>query len=184
MADTIAKDEANKMNAQGKDTTAMDEVSQSKLNADSLDLPASGGGDTIDNSYASSKNEPVPVLKDEEPVEQPNDAIDPDSDKALGKLISLNLLPRYQQALMALVENKWNSKRLILVAERDEKEAIDKSNILKGDRTRHATKPAGTYREPGDEEGLPGPDDGTSNVRGPGVEGAYDNKPDASTPFV
>ncbi|EON64891.1 hypothetical protein W97_04125 [Coniosporium apollinis CBS 100218] len=46
----------------------------------------------------------------------------------------------------------------------DDKEAIDQSNIVEG-RTRGATKPAGTYQEPGDEEGLPGPDDGTSNVR-------------------
>lgn len=79
----------------------------------------------------------------------------------------------------------WNDARrkLILVPELDEKEAIDKSNILKGDRTRHATQPKGTYREPGDTEGLP-ENDGTSNVRGPGVEGAYDNKPDAPAPFV
>jgi hypothetical protein len=47
--------------------------------------------------------------------------------------------------------------------EQDEAEAIDESNIIKG-RTRHA-KPTGTYREPGDEEGLPGPDDGTSSTR-------------------
>lgn len=45
---------------------------------------------------------------------------------------------------------------------KDEDEAIDKSNII-GDRTRGA-KPAGSYSEPGDEEGLPGPDDGTSAV--------------------
>jgi hypothetical protein len=45
---------------------------------------------------------------------------------------------------------------------RDDNEAIDKSNIIDG-RTRGA-KPAGGYREPGDEEGLPGPDDGTSSV--------------------
>jgi hypothetical protein len=43
------------------------------------------GGDTVDNSYASSRNEPVPVLKDEVPVEQPNDTRNPDSDKALGE---------------------------------------------------------------------------------------------------
>ncbi|KAH7357112.1 hypothetical protein BKA65DRAFT_534847 [Rhexocercosporidium sp. MPI-PUGE-AT-0058] len=79
------------------------------------------GGDTVDNSYASGNNEPVPVLKDEKPVEQPNDRRNPDSDEAL---------------------------------EQDEREAIDKSNILKGDRTRHA-KPAGTYQEPSDEQGLP-----------------------------
>jgi hypothetical protein len=44
---------------------------------------------------------------------------------------------------------------------RDENEAIDKSNIIEGERTRGA-KPSGGYREPGDEEGLPGPEDGTS----------------------
>lgn len=33
-----------------------------------------------------------------------------------------------------------------------------------GIKTRHA-KPRGTYKEPEDEEGLPGPDDGTSAVR-------------------
>jgi len=48
--------------------------------------------------------------------------------------------------------------------ERDDKEAIDTDNIIDGGRTRGA-KPVGTYREPGDEEGLPGPDDGTSSTR-------------------
>jgi len=43
------------------------------------------GGDTVDNSYASGDKEPVAVLKDEEPVEQPNDKLNPDSDEALGK---------------------------------------------------------------------------------------------------
>ncbi|OCL09178.1 hypothetical protein AOQ84DRAFT_388365 [Glonium stellatum] len=47
---------------------------------------------------------------------------------------------------------------------RDENEAIDQSNIIES-HTRGATKKAGTYTEPGDEEGLPGPDDGTSTVR-------------------
>ncbi|KAI4109445.1 MAG: hypothetical protein L6R37_000602 [Teloschistes peruensis] len=42
----------------------------------------------------------------------------------------------------------------------DDKEAIDQSNII-GGRTRGA-KPSGGYTEPGDEEGLPGADDGTS----------------------
>ncbi|KXJ96136.1 hypothetical protein Micbo1qcDRAFT_201455 [Microdochium bolleyi] len=45
--------------------------------------------------------------------------------------------------------------------ERDEKDAIDESNII-DDRTRNA-KPTGTYAEPGDEEGLP-TDDGTSST--------------------
>ncbi|KAF3929696.1 hypothetical protein AA313_de0205292 [Arthrobotrys entomopaga] len=45
---------------------------------------------------------------------------------------------------------------------RDDQDAIDESNIMK-ERTRGA-KPRGEYREPGDEEGLPGPEDGTSSV--------------------
>ncbi|PQE04388.1 histone chaperone CHZ domain-containing protein [Rutstroemia sp. NJR-2017a BVV2] len=107
-------------------TNALNEYDKADTTTD--DIPQ--GGDTVDNSYATSKNEAVPVLTDETPVEQPNDTRDPDSDKAL---------------------------------EQDEAEAIDESNIIKG-RTRHA-KPTGTYREPGDEEGLPGPDDGTSSTR-------------------
>ncbi|KAM0268531.1 hypothetical protein ACHAQH_009970 [Verticillium albo-atrum] len=47
--------------------------------------------------------------------------------------------------------------------ERDDKDAIDTDNIL-DERTRSA-KPDGSYREPGDDEGLPGPEDGTSSGR-------------------
>ncbi|KAL9127761.1 MAG: hypothetical protein Q9217_003419 [Psora testacea] len=46
--------------------------------------------------------------------------------------------------------------------QQDDAEAIDQKNII-GGRTRGA-KPAGGYAEPGDEEGLPGPEDGNSNV--------------------
>lgn len=46
---------------------------------------------------------------------------------------------------------------------RDDAEAIDESNIISGGRTRGA-KPTGGYAEPGDEEGLPGPEDGTSSI--------------------
>jgi hypothetical protein len=49
---------------------------------ETMDIPQ--GGDTVDNSYAGKDGGPVPVLKDEEPVEQPDER-DPDSDKALGK---------------------------------------------------------------------------------------------------
>lgn len=42
---------------------------------------------------------------------------------------------------------------LILLAARDDAEAIDTDNIIDS-RTRGA-KPAGGYKEPGDEEGLP-----------------------------
>ena len=68
-----------------KDTTAMDEFQNQ--DSETMDVPQ--GGDTIDNSYASSKDEPVPVLKDSEPVEQPNDERNPDSDEALGKFLPL-----------------------------------------------------------------------------------------------
>ncbi|KAM6527195.1 hypothetical protein FSOLCH5_003266 [Fusarium solani] len=47
--------------------------------------------------------------------------------------------------------------------ERDDADAIDKSNII-DERTRGATKPGGTYKEPGDEEGLPD-DTGRSSNR-------------------
>jgi len=47
--------------------------------------------------------------------------------------------------------------------DRDDKDAIDESNIVDS-RTRGAAKKEGSYAEPGDEEGLP-TDDGTSAIR-------------------
>ncbi|KAF1348165.1 hypothetical protein BDV97DRAFT_356913 [Delphinella strobiligena] len=44
----------------------------------------------------------------------------------------------------------------------DEKEAIDESNII--DKKTRGAAPKGGYTEPGDEEGLPGPEDGTSAI--------------------
>lgn len=50
--------------------------------------------------------------------------------------------------------------------EKDDKEAINPDNILKNEpRTRHGGKKTVDYREPGDEEGLPGPEDGSSYLR-------------------
>lgn len=40
------------------------------------------------------------------------------------------------------------------ISERDDNEAIDKSNIIDG-RTRGAKPDGGSYREPGDDEALP-----------------------------
>ena len=45
---------------------------------------------------------------------------------------------------------------------KDDAEAINTDNIIDS-RTRGA-KAAGGYAEPGDEEGLPGPEDGTSST--------------------
>ncbi|KEF55892.1 uncharacterized protein A1O9_07472 [Exophiala aquamarina CBS 119918] len=117
-----------------------------KQYTDTDDIPQ--GGDTVDNSYTSRPDQKqVPVLKDETPVEQPNDARNPDSDEALGKHIYIL------------------SRRLLTsILAQDEAEAIDKVNIVKGGRTRGATKPAGTYRDPEGEADLPA-NDGTSAVR-------------------
>jgi hypothetical protein len=112
------------------------------------DIPT---GDVIDNDYKSrtGQNE-IPVQADDKPVEDPIDPETADSDATLGKSAHI----------------PWSSNTLLIPpTERDEKDAIDQSNIL-DERTRGATKSAGTYREPGDEEGLPGPEDGTSAVAG------------------
>lgn len=57
-----------------------------------------------------------------------------------------------------------SDKDVDILTARDDKDAIDQSNIL-DERTRGATAKQGTYREPGDEEGLGG-NDGRSAVAG------------------
>ncbi|KAI1209601.1 uncharacterized protein F4807DRAFT_460348 [Annulohypoxylon truncatum] len=52
-----------------------------------------------------------------------------------------------------LVDEK-KAETVELPLTRDDKEAIDTSNII-GERTRHARPLSGTYEMPGDEEGLP-----------------------------
>ncbi|KAK5991745.1 hypothetical protein PT974_07779 [Cladobotryum mycophilum] len=80
--------------------------------------PEAPEGQVKDNeSYLTSKNEPVPVQGDSAQFEDPIKAESADSDKQL---------------------------------EQDDKEAIDKSNIMK-DRTRGA-QPAGSYQEPSDDQ--------------------------------
>ena len=64
--------------------------------------------------------------------------------------------------------NERNTHSILPHTEKDEKEAMNPKNILKDQpRTRFGGRKPGNvnYREPGDEEGLPGPDDGTSYVR-------------------
>lgn len=125
-------------------TNANQEFSKQDTTTD--DIPQ--GGDTVDNSYASRPGQiSIPVLRDETPVEQPNDAHNPDSDQALSTYIQL--LAR---------------SLLTIVLGQDEAEAIDKHKILKGGRTRNATKPKGTYQDPEGEADLPENDE-TSAVR-------------------
>ena len=74
------------------------------------------------------------------------------------KLLVSILCRRFKTLLVFCIKRKLQGKSSLLIVmystERDEKEAIDKSNVLKGDRTRHA-KPIDTYKEPSDEQGLP-----------------------------
>ena len=57
------------------------------------DLPRDAPeGQVNDPSYKTSKNEAVPVIDDDEPVEDPIAAGDADSDKQLGKLPCLTQL--------------------------------------------------------------------------------------------
>lgn len=114
------------------------------------DIPA---GDVQDNDYKSRTGQSeIPVQSDDAPVEDPIDPANADSDAQLGKN-----------------PHSFDHLRMVQlthpVTEADDKNAIDSSNIIEGGRTRGATKQSGTYTEPGDEEGLPGPEDGTSRGR-------------------
>ena len=106
--------------------------------------------DVQDNDYVSrtGQKDHVPVQDDNAPVEDPIDEAEADTDKALGAL-ALHVLP----ANPAIAD---------CLAEKDDQDAIDKSNIVES-RTRGAAKTSGTYREPGDEEGIPDTD-GTSST--------------------
>lgn len=93
------------------------------------DIPQ--GGDTVDNSYSSRPGDIyIPVVKDEVPVEQPNEFTNPDSDEMLG-----------------MYRHRKKQHLTLKPAERDEADAIKKGSILKGGRTRRAAKPRGTYCE-------------------------------------
>ena len=96
-------------------------------------------GSVNDDSYATSRNETIPVQKDSDAVEDPIQAPDSNSDAQLGesKKSSFVSQPRY----------------LTVSTERDENDAIDQSNVM-GQRTRGA-KPGGSYSEGPDEDDLP-----------------------------
>ncbi len=109
----------------------------------------------MDNDYKSRTGQHhIPVQSDEAPVSDPIDPATADSDETLGKSLSV-LSPCLNLLFVWIVAN--------VVAAKDDSDAIDQSNII-GGRTRGA-KPSGGYTEPGDEEGLPGAEDGTSSTR-------------------
>lgn len=92
------------------------------------------------NDDYSTQGGEIPVQDDNAPIEEGVDAATADSDAQLGAY------PRRERSLIS-VANSGES-------ERDDNEAIDKSNIVEG-RTRGAKPDTGTYREPGDGEALP-----------------------------
>ncbi|KAI9791305.1 MAG: hypothetical protein M1816_004086 [Peltula sp. TS41687] len=112
-------------------TTQADDKYEAQNDATGGNVPS---GDLKDDTYVETKG-PIPVQRDDAPVEDPIDPKAADSNAQL---------------------------------ERDEKEAIDKSNIIKGDRTRHAKPQGPGYSEGPDEDDLPKAvrdgDDGTSAV--------------------
>ena len=115
------------------------------------DVPA---GDSKDNDYKSRTGQQhIPVQSDDAPVADPIDPATADSDETL-------VCPPLHLRFVFIVF----SLRLLLITkqQKDDSDAIDQGNIIDG-RTRGA-KPSGGYTEPGDEEGLPGPEDGTSST--------------------
>lgn len=164
-----------------------------KYNMSSTDAPA---GDVQDNSYVNrpGQNEyNVPVVKDdtaaaaatEEEEGGYTDESTADSDAQLGMYIYLSLSfslflslshttsQTHQPSFLFLLHffpfsihlSLTHSLTPLLPTTAKDDLDIDKTNILES-RTRGAAKDQGSYTEPGDEEGLPGPDeDGTSRGR-------------------
>lgn len=102
----------------------------------------SANEDSYATSYAT-KDQQIPVQKDDEPVEDGIDASTADSDAQL-RTSHLHTLHECSRRVPADTPT----------LERDDVEAIDESNIVDS-RTRHAQPERGTYKEPGDTEGLP-----------------------------
>jgi hypothetical protein len=100
------------------------------------------GGEPRDtSSYITDSKDTVPVQSDDAQIDDPKDDINEDSDQQLG--IALH-------STASLVIKKANN-----YIEQDEKDAVDKSNIIQG-RTRGAHPKEGDYAEPSDK--VPGVD--------------------------
>lgn len=97
--------------------------------------------DATYNDYSTEGGQQVPVQDDNAPIEEGVDAATADSDAQLGTSFADG----------DRLKNVTNDS---VVSERDDNEAIDKSNIVEG-RTRGAKPDGGSYREPGDNEALP-----------------------------
>jgi hypothetical protein len=118
-------------------TTAGHALTDDKLGAEPLPEGAPTG-QVNDPSYKSRRGDrgPIAVIDDDAPVEDPIRASEADSDKQLGTTSHAAVLcPMLMR---------------ISITEKDDAEAIDKSNILEG-RTRNS-KPTGKYAEPTDKQ--------------------------------
>lgn len=100
-----------------------------------------GSENIIDDSYVEGG--PIPVQRDEEPLDDPMQPPFSNTDEQLGKRRTKTLSRSETLTLGGLLEQ-------------DEREAIDQSNILKGPRTRHAKpRTRNAYNEGPDEDDLP-----------------------------
>lgn len=102
--------------------------------------------DFAENSYAkepkSYLRDQVPVQPDEQSFEDPIQPPYSNSDEQLGESV--------------LFRPMRKSAATNIVLEDDEREAIDKSNVMRGDRLRHAKpRTANKYNEGPDENDLP-----------------------------
>ncbi|KAH7012500.1 uncharacterized protein B0I36DRAFT_398894 [Microdochium trichocladiopsis] len=111
--------------------------------------PEAPDGQVSDSSYSTGKSEPIPVQDDTAPVEDPIRPEKANSDEQLGKhcFPSQHMHPSANKPIMLT-----RPGMLTDTIKQDEKEAIDKSNIIK-ERTRGAP-PKGTYQGPSDEKDL------------------------------
>ncbi|RCI14813.1 hypothetical protein L249_6517 [Ophiocordyceps polyrhachis-furcata BCC 54312] len=96
---------------------------------------------SAESDYVSRQGDKseIPVQADDARVDDPIDEDTADTDAQLGRSSILRII--------------GHALKLTLTKARDEKDAIDTSNIIK-EKTRHAA-PKGGYREPGDDEGIP-----------------------------
>lgn len=158
-------------------STAADDQYEQQNDTTTGDVPS---GVKTDDDYASRTGQyQIPVQKDETPVTDPIDPATADSDEMLGiaslpfpfPFSSLPLLFSFPTLLFLLFPfslpsftplgcRGFGGVDVVGLAQ-DDKDAIDQSNIVGGGRTKGA-KVAGGYKEPGDEEGMPPADDGTS----------------------
>ncbi|KAF8473389.1 hypothetical protein BDZ91DRAFT_400374 [Kalaharituber pfeilii] len=125
--------------------TAADEAYEAA--ADEEDVPT---GVVVDNSYAISEPAGVSVKQGT----GPGGAVGADT---------VNPVIRDEEEVEDPIDPaKADSDEMLA---KDEKEAINKSNILSGSRTRFGGDKTVDYTEPGDEEGMPPPEDGSSSLR-------------------